>query len=238
MNRGLIMSAPAWTLLAFVVGASGCDLPRDPEGTLERVRNGTLRVGVLHEPPWASTAGPVVRGVEAQLVNELAEELGANVEWKPGSAQHVLDALEHGAIDLAVGGLLCNLRGGERLALTRPYFTTRILVGAANHHEAILRLGGQPVAVQTGDLACAALARQKGGTPVEKDRPAEAGMLVAAEAWRLEAWGLTTHEPTIAKREHVFAAPPGENGWLVHLDLFLHRRRPDVPALLQAELEP
>lgn len=38
--------------LLLLVG--GCDLPRDPEQTFERVRGGTLRVGITARPPWTS----------------------------------------------------------------------------------------------------------------------------------------------------------------------------------------
>jgi polar amino acid transport system substrate-binding protein len=75
----------------LLVLAAACDLPRDPEGTLERVRGGTLRVGVAHNPPWASLPAPgEAQGVEPRLVRALAAELGARVEWVAGGETELL----------------------------------------------------------------------------------------------------------------------------------------------------
>jgi polar amino acid transport system substrate-binding protein len=41
-----------WTaLLILAVAAGSCGIPRDPRGTLDRVRGGTLRVGVAERAP-------------------------------------------------------------------------------------------------------------------------------------------------------------------------------------------
>jgi polar amino acid transport system substrate-binding protein len=85
--------------------------PRDGEGTLERVRDGTLRAGNLGEAPWAE--------VEAQAVEELAETLGAEVEWTTDG--DLLADLEDGHLDLVVGGLTEDTPWKERVGLTRPW---------------------------------------------------------------------------------------------------------------------
>src|SRR6185369_5924264 len=36
----------------FVLLVAACDLPRDSDGTLDRVRGGTMRVGVVIDTPW------------------------------------------------------------------------------------------------------------------------------------------------------------------------------------------
>src|SRR3712207_7643050 len=48
----ILRSAALASLLALV--AAACDLPRDPEGTLQRVRGGTMRVGVVERRPWTT----------------------------------------------------------------------------------------------------------------------------------------------------------------------------------------
>jgi DNA-binding IclR family transcriptional regulator len=62
----------------LALAAAGCDLPRDAEGTLDRVRGGTLRVGVVNHPPWVVDSGGAVGGVESALVTQLARELGVH----------------------------------------------------------------------------------------------------------------------------------------------------------------
>jgi hypothetical protein len=41
-----------------------------------------------------------------------------------------------------------------------------------------------------------------------------------------------------SEREHVMAAPPGENAWLKRVGDFLQSHRSSVPALLQASSQP
>lgn len=64
---------------ALLVGC-GVQIPTDPEGTADRVRNATLRVGITHNPPWTDIAGAGdPGGTEADLVEAFAAELGAGV---------------------------------------------------------------------------------------------------------------------------------------------------------------
>jgi polar amino acid transport system substrate-binding protein len=225
----------AAALTAAVLWIGGCDLPRDPEGTLPRVRGGTLRAGAIHCPPWVSIRDGQVAGVEVELVRSLARELGAEVRWVPGNAEELLVGLERYELDLVVGGITRHTPWHQRVALTRTYHTTRLVVGGPVGALPVEDLTGRPVAVRRGDVVAAALVRERGGTAVEIEDPAAEKLPVAAEAWRVHAWGLKSGDLTLRTCEHVLAAPPGENGWLVHLDRFLHRARADVPGLLEAE---
>ncbi len=58
------------TCLLVSACAVGCkDLPRDPEGTLNRVRGGRVRVGLVEHPPWVvRRSGGEPAGVEVELV--------------------------------------------------------------------------------------------------------------------------------------------------------------------------
>lgn len=42
-------------LLVPLLAGCGLKMPSDPEGTLDRVAGGTLRVGISHNPPWTET---------------------------------------------------------------------------------------------------------------------------------------------------------------------------------------
>src|SRR5688500_2918894 len=83
-------------LLAIV----GCSLPHDPERTLARVRSGVLRAGYTVAPPFADGPADDPTGVEVDLVEAFAEELGASVEWTEGSEAELLGALEVRALDV------------------------------------------------------------------------------------------------------------------------------------------
>lgn len=156
------------TLLA-VFCLAACDMPRDPEGTLDRVRGGILRVGVVEQAPWIRSTNGEPDGAEAVLVRELARELGATVEWHPGGETDLLERLEKFELDLVVGGITRATPWASRLGMTLHY------------------------------------AKLKRGDTV---------------------------------REHVFAAPPGENAWLLTLDRFLYKQRGRAEQLLQSEAAP
>src|SRR5829696_566706 len=91
-------------LLAATAVFAGCDLPRDPERTLDRARSGTLRVGVSIDEPWTGWEGflpggrPV--GIEVELAERFAKELDADIEWVRGSESELLTMLEGFKIDL------------------------------------------------------------------------------------------------------------------------------------------
>jgi polar amino acid transport system substrate-binding protein len=73
--------ASAVLILVMLLGAA-CGLPRDTGSTLADVRGGVLRVGVTENPPWVSVPDDgSPSGAEVELVERLAVELGARVEW-------------------------------------------------------------------------------------------------------------------------------------------------------------
>lgn len=218
-------------LLLLAVTACG-DLPRDPEETLETVRAGTLRVGVIHAPPWTRVEGggegEEVGGIEAEMVRELARGLGAEVEWHPGGAGEVMEALERFQLDLVVGGLDHRSPWKKRVALTSPYLISRLTVGNPPGRNPPDELESLRVAVEPGSAA-AALVEAKEGRPVEMADLQKADFTVAAEDWQLAAWGRRPADLELAKVKRVWAVPPGENAWLRHVDLFLHPYRDRPP---------
>jgi polar amino acid transport system substrate-binding protein len=59
--------------LAIAGAVAGCDFPADPEGTLDRVSGGTMRVGVIEDPPWVILEdGREPAGMEPELVRQFA----------------------------------------------------------------------------------------------------------------------------------------------------------------------
>jgi len=103
----------------------GCGLPRDPAGTRARVEATTLRVGVVSHPPWADFSGGEPTGIEVELVNQLARELGTQVEWRPGTEADLFAALEVRAVDLVIGGLTADDPLLADSAVTRPHTPRR-----------------------------------------------------------------------------------------------------------------
>jgi len=108
-------------LVALALLLTACDLPRDPEHTLERVEVAGMRVGIAPRPPWA-IGGEEPSGVEADLVRAFARDLGTDVRWESGSASDVLESIELGNLDLAIGGFTADNPWSSRVSFIQPYY--------------------------------------------------------------------------------------------------------------------
>lgn len=118
-----------WLAAAALCGLLGCDLPRDPEQTLQQVQSGKLRVGVSHCPPWTDTSGEQPGGIEPELVEQLAEQLDAKVEWTVDGQDRVLESLGRYELDLVVCGLTDSSPWFDLVGATQAYAT----VGDVKH---------------------------------------------------------------------------------------------------------
>ncbi|MCG7421322.1 transporter substrate-binding domain-containing protein [Micrococcus porci] len=126
------MQTPRRTLLTGALAAAGVVLtgctssgyPADPDGTLDRITGGTLRVGASHHPPHVDAAGAEPQGPEPDLVRAFAAERDARVEWTVSGEEALMTALKQGDLDLVVGGLTKKSPWTTDAGLTRPYAET------------------------------------------------------------------------------------------------------------------
>ena len=110
------------SLLLSTLTLAACGLPRDPEGTLDRVRGGTLRVGFVVDTPWVTEAGQGAGGIEGAIAAELAHTLGARIAWTHASETPLLTALHDGDLDLVIAGLTKASPWAAKASFTRPYY--------------------------------------------------------------------------------------------------------------------
>lgn len=123
------MPATRRSVLAAVLAAAGTGLaactssgyPADPEGTLDRVTDGVLRVGASHHPPYVDATGPEPRGSEPDLVRAFAAERNATIEWTVSGEEALMTALKKGDLDLVVGGLTKESPWTSHASITRDY---------------------------------------------------------------------------------------------------------------------
>lgn len=133
MVRGL-RRLGALAMVALLLTGCAARFPADPEGTLERVQGGVLRVGVTENAPWVDlSGGGEPSGTEPTLVLEFAERLDADVEWTAGSEATLAEALESGELDLVIGGFLEDTPWAEHGAVTRPYVDAGTGEGTDRH---------------------------------------------------------------------------------------------------------
>ena len=112
-----------WGLAASVLLLTGCtvSIPSDPNGTLDRVVDGNLNVGVPPNGEWTVETSGAESGSEAELVEGFAETINADIEWTEGSEEELGRALERENLDLVVGGLTEDTPWLARVGVTGPY---------------------------------------------------------------------------------------------------------------------
>lgn len=119
----------------------GAQVPADPYGTLDRVRDGVVRVGVSENDPWVVVhdAGPPT-GTESALITAFADQLGADVAWVDGSEAELVEALDRGDLDVVLAGFAEDTPWMEEAAATRPYAEIATMDGM-QRHVMLVRLG-------------------------------------------------------------------------------------------------
>jgi polar amino acid transport system substrate-binding protein len=217
---------------------SGCDIPRDPEGTLQRVRGGTMRVGVTEADPFVVLTGDEPSaGVEIALVERFADDIDADIEWTVGSAEELLAALEVRQLDLVVGGLTSTNPWSAQVTFTHPYLTTFSGIGVPQADQVGDDVAGLEVAVEAGSDV-AGLLSETDAEVVLVDDIADADGAAAVESWLFDDLGLHDSDVRLSESDHVMAVPHGENAWLVALEQFLLTRPDEIDALLDKEGHP
>jgi len=220
------------TAVVLLLAGTGCDLPRDADHTLERIQDGTLRVGVIHHPPWVIDSGSEVKGVEVQLVQAAAADLKTKIAWVSGSESELLSSLHERQLDLVIGGLSRSSPWKHQVAFSRAYYVDSTVVSSpAGVRQRSLK--GDSVAVEAGDPAAGDL-RKKGATPISVAKLAGVQGLVAAPAWQLSRLGRPPSGILLRTEERSMALGPGENAWLSWLERWLYGRQQSVPAMLRS----
>ncbi|WP_324748738.1 hypothetical protein SH591_08410 [Sphingomonas sp. LY54] len=89
-------------LILATMFALGCsEIPKDPEGTLDRVRvEGVFKVGLI-----ASEQPPVGADRSRLLVERVGQQAEAEPQFEKGASEPLLAKLEEGKLDMVIGEL-------------------------------------------------------------------------------------------------------------------------------------
>ena len=208
--------------LAALFAASGCDIPRDPEGTLQRVRGGTIRVGVAEHDPWVviDATGEPTDGVEVDLVEEFAASIDADIEWIDDETEELIAGLHTHSLDLVIAGLNSKSPFSKDATFTHPYITTFTTIGIPLQTDVDVDLTGTEVAVEAGSELEGLVRKLDVVVEVVDDVTMVEGAVVI-DNWLLDDLGLKASDVRITETDHVMAVPHGENAWLTALERFL-----------------
>jgi polar amino acid transport system substrate-binding protein len=227
-------------LLVAAMLPAGCQYPRDPDGTLNRVEGGVMRVGVTEADPWVLMGeDEPTGGAEVELARRFARELGARIEWVHGSEEELVDAAKEGQVDLIAAGLTSKSRWKKDVAFTRPYVETRAVVGTPPGGSYPDDFAGVPVAVELGTEEEGLIEQRTDArvVPVE-DLASRRGEPAAVHDYLLDDLDLTDSGTELDEAEHVMAVKLGENAFMVRLERFLLNREEEIRRLLREEATP
>ncbi len=112
----------------------GCGpYPKDARGTLQKVKNDTLKVGLAVGQDRAFIRNGEPAGKEVELAKAFAQELNTEIEWIVGDESELVPQVEKAEIHLLIGGFTQKSPWKKHLGFTKPYAT----VGNKKHVLAI-----------------------------------------------------------------------------------------------------
>jgi polar amino acid transport system substrate-binding protein len=221
-----------------VVALAGCQYPRDVEHTLDRVEGGTMRVGVSHNDPWVNLDGTEPAGVEPEIVRRFARTLNARIRWVRGDSEELVEALANGQLDIVIAGLDRKSEHQRKVALTRPYVDTELLLAQPRGAEMPEESHDVRVAVEADSQAAGLLDHKTDYGLLELE--SMAGVRGPALVWDywLDDLPLESTGEDLIDEEHCMAVRFGENAFLVELERYLLSREGEWRGLVNREGEP
>lgn len=147
-------SLHAFFLILMLLLLSAC---RSDSGAWDRIQeSGVLRVGLDPTfPPFEETKGAGVQGLDVDLAQELANELGIKAEFVYFGYDGLYDALATNQVDVLISALVIMPERGRDFAYSEPYFNAgEILIVPQSEtriHE-MVDLQNRRLAVELGSL--------------------------------------------------------------------------------------
>jgi len=195
-------------------------------------------VGATEADPFVIfEEGEPVAGVEVRLVEAMAADFDATIEWVTGSEEQLLSALEVGELDLVIGGLTSTNPWSANVTFTHPYLTTFTGVGVLEREQVGEDIAGIKVAAERGSNIIGLL-RETDAEVVEVDDIASAEGAAAIESWLFDDLDLYDSDVRLNESDHVMAVPHGENAWLTAIERFLLAREDEIERILEEEGSP
>lgn len=129
-------------LLAVPVLLAGCGrFPKDPENSLEKaLERGSLRVGLTEAPPWVTRRGNQPGGVEVVLIERFARGLGVTPDWRWGTVEEHMHALERFELDVVIGGVTEKNPWSKKAGATKPYYQKHLVLAPPGENALLVRL--------------------------------------------------------------------------------------------------
>lgn len=150
------------TVLALALAACGDNdvaVDDDPEidddavADLELADEGVIRVGSdIDFPPFEFIEDGEIQGFDVDLMEEIADRLGLEVEWVDAAFDTIITQLAGGEFDAIITALTITEERAETIDFSDPYFeaTQALMVGPDSDITGVADLAGASVGAQDG----------------------------------------------------------------------------------------
>ncbi|MDX5346330.1 MAG: transporter substrate-binding domain-containing protein [Hymenobacteraceae bacterium] len=115
------MKQNLFVIFALIFLQSCDNFPKDPEDTLNKVTNGTLKIGYSENPPWVVKTAGAPTGVEPDLLKAFAQSINAEIEWTNDTEQNLFEDLEKEKLHIVIGGITKSTPWKAKVGITRMY---------------------------------------------------------------------------------------------------------------------
>ena len=139
-----------WVLLG-VFALSGCDsLPRDQQGWTSQIQKDRVLVVGFAKP---SKEDEPIFAQEKQVLQKLAQRLGARLEMREGNAHSLLDEVEHRRLAIVAAQIPADSPFSQKLGFSQAFYTrqsdkTEYSIAVAPGENRLLLLLDQTIAEQ------------------------------------------------------------------------------------------
>lgn len=217
----------AFVLFLISLLLTSCDIPKDPEKTLESIKGKKLIVGIVENPPWSYFSKEEPQGLEVLLVKSIAKDLGATIEWVKGSESELFQSLIANQVHLVIGGISKKNPWSKQVGFTNPYLKEKIYVGVAANSTPIESIKHKEVGVSKGNSIAKYVKKKEAyPTPVE-DLERFHGPIAGYEH-EILAIGYQTTDIELHEDQKVFAVPQGENAWVLYLEDYFKKNKSKI----------
>jgi polar amino acid transport system substrate-binding protein len=202
-------------LIIFIALYSCNPFPKDADGTLSRVQNKVLVVGVS---AYDSTANAAPRNLNKELfiIGQIAKGLNAKVVWVRGSQSELVQLVYDRKIHMAIGGFKSPSPFEKEVSFTLPFQLERIRVGLTKPGPVPEDIKGKKVVVT--DILTSLYVEKKDGIPLMSASLLGKSALVAASEEKLKSHRLVVTDIILKEVKHVIAVKKGENAFLIKLE--------------------
>lgn len=135
-----ILFASLFFTSPVLAGAGWFDLPRDPEGSFDKIlESKIIVVGVVHSPPFVDVTTSSVSGSEVLRVEGFARRVGVEARFVVTGVEDGFQALRDKKVHVLIGGILKDNPYTD-VGFTRSYDGTRVFAVINGENRLVVEL--------------------------------------------------------------------------------------------------